>query len=180
MKVIYLLRHAKSSWKDPELDDLRRPLNKRGRQTAVAIARFLTAEGIVPATILCSPSVRTRETLDAISASFAEPVPTRFEQGIYEAHVVELLQRLQRLNNHLASVMVVGHNPGLELLTNVLTGAGQGNSGSRNTASYGEKFATGSLAVIEADIDTWADLKETTGRLVRFVRGRDLLADTDD
>lgn len=173
MKTIYLLRHAKSSWKDEALEDMHRPLNKRGRQTATAMGRYLADAAIVPATILCSPAVRTRETLDAISGDFAEPVPTRFEQGIYDAAADGLLERLRRLNDHLGSVMIIGHNPALaELLHLLAPDNGHGD--------MADKFPTGSLAVLEVDVDAWATVDPGTGKLVGFVYGRDLLGREED
>lgn len=175
MKTIYLLRHAKSSWKDSSLDDIQRPLNKRGRLTAAAMGRFLADEGIMPAMILCSSSVRTRETLDGIAEFFAEPVPTRFEPSIYEADVATLLNRVCRLNNQLASVMVIGHNPGMEELTRLLAPGGGKAGALEATATMAGKFATGSLAVIEAKVADWADVKAGCGDLMRFVPGRSLI-----
>ncbi len=173
MKTIYLLRHAKSSWKDDSLDDIERPLNKRGRQTAAAMGRHLADAGMAPETILCSPAVRTRETLDSISTVLAEPVPTRFEQEIYDAEAGDLLARLRRLNDHLGSVMIIGHNPAMEDLTRLLVpGADQ--------ERVGEKFPTGSLAVIAVDAASWAAVEPDSGRLVDFVYGRALTGKADD
>lgn len=173
MKTIYLLRHAKSSWKDDSLDDIDRPLNKRGRQTAAAMGRHLADAGMAPETILCSPAVRTRETLDGVSRALAEPVPTRFEQEIYDAEAGDLLARLRRLNDHLGSVMIIGHNPAMEDLARLLVP-------SADRERVGEKFPTGSLAVIEADAESWATVEPGAGRLVDFVYGRALTGKADD
>ena len=167
-KTLYLLRHFKSSWKDKKLEDFDRPLGKRGRQAAEAMAGYLARNGIDPAQILCSPSRRTRETLERMGEPFAA-VPTRFEKGIYLADASSLLRRLRRLGD-VASVMIVGHNPGLETLVSVLVGSGEKDLRAR----LAHKFPTGALAVLTADIEEWRRLEAGSARLVDFVCPRDL------
>lgn len=169
MKTIYLLRHAKSSWKDATLDDFDRPLNKRGRRAAKLMGRYLFASGIEPAQILCSSSQRTRETLKALQEAIGASIPIRFEKGIYLAEASELFARLRALGDSLPSVMVIGHNPGMERLALMLAVPG----GAEETR-LADKFPTGALAVLTADIDTWERLAPGTARLETFVRPRDL------
>jgi phosphohistidine phosphatase len=169
-KTLYLLRHAKSSWKDESLDDFDRPLNKRGRRAAMALGTYLARASIAPAQVLCSSAKRTRETMDIIQAELKSVVPIRFEKGIYLADSPSLLRRLKRLNDSLSSVMLVGHNPGLERLALMLIA--ESDDAVRRTLA--NKFPTGSLAVIESDVGRWADLKPGCGRLGSFVKGRDL------
>lgn len=172
MKTVHLLRHAKSSWKEEGLEDFDRPLGKRGRAAAVAIGAHLARESIVPDQILCSSARRTRETLDAIQAAAGAALPARFEKGLYLASAASLLRRLRRLNDTLSSVMLIGHNPGLEQLALALADAHGGDPELRRALAT--KFPTGGLAVIEADVARWADLLPSTGRLVAFTRPRDL------
>lgn len=173
MRTIYLLRHAKSSWKDEALDDFDRPLAKRGRRAATALGAYLATHRIVPAQVLCSPAKRTRETLERIQDALGAPLPTRFERAIYMAEAPDLLRRLRRLSDTLASAMLVGHNPGLERLAAILAAAGDEMLRRR----MAEKFPTAALAVICADIDHWADLQAGCGRIETFVTARDLEAE---
>jgi phosphohistidine phosphatase len=171
MKTLYLLRHAKSSWKDDGIEDFDRPLNKRGRAAAAAMGAHLARREVIPAQVLCSSAKRTRETWAHLQAAFGSAaVPVRFEKGIYLAEPVALLRRLRRLDDSLASAMLIGHNPGLELLAVSLSADGDEDL-RRQLAS---KFPTGTLAVLEAVIDRWADLRPGSCRLTEFVRARDL------
>lgn len=170
MKTLYLLRHAKSSWKKPARDDFERPLSKRGRRAAHLIGEYLGDRGIRPAQILCSPARRTRETCEHLESRFAAAVPVRLEKGIYLADAPALLRRLRRLSDSLPSVMVIGHNPGLERLALILIGAGDVEARQRLES----KFPTGALAVLTADIDQWRLLGPGCARLEVFVRPKDL------
>ncbi|QNT68338.1 SixA phosphatase family protein [Defluviicoccus vanus] len=168
MKTVLLLRHAKSSWKDVALPDIDRPLNGRGRAAARQMRDYMVRERWLPAQVLCSPSKRTRETLDVILEAFGEAVPVRYEKGIYLAEAPVLLRRLRRLNESLASVMVVGHNPGLERLALMLT-EGEDDPLRHELAA---KFPTGTFAAIGCDIDHWTELKPGCGNLEAFTRPR--------
>lgn len=170
MKSIFLLRHAKSSWKDDSVDDFDRPLTKRGRRAAAAIGTYLADAGLVPAQILCSSSQRTRETLACLQEHFALAVPVRFEKQLYLADAPLLLRRIKRLNDALASVMLIGHNPGIETLAFMLLGGGE----DAPKPAF-EKFATGALAVIATGVEHWGEFKPGIGRLESFVRGKDLV-----
>lgn len=172
MKMLYLLRHAKSSWKDEHLDDFERPLNKRGRAAAAVMGAYLARQQIVPSQVLCSSSKRTRETWSFLQEAFGtEAVPVRFEKGVYMAEPIALLRRVRRLDDSLVSVMVIGHNPGLELLALSLVAEGEQDLRGR----LATKFPTGTLAVLEAEIDAWTDLRPGCCRLLDFVRARDLV-----
>jgi phosphohistidine phosphatase len=170
MKTLYLLRHAKSSWKDDGLEDFDRPLSKRGRAAAKAMGEYLARHQIAPAQVLCSPAKRTRETLERLQDGIGPAVPVRFEKVIYMADAPALLRRLRRLNDSLPSAMLVGHNPGLEQLALILAAEQDGEP--RRQLQL--KFPTGSLAVMETDVDRWADLKPGCGRITAFVRAKDL------
>jgi phosphohistidine phosphatase len=173
MKTVYLLRHAKSSWKDDSTEDFDRPLNKRGRAAATAMGGYLARRSITPAQVLCSSAKRARETMERLQAALGPAVPVRFEKGLYMADAPVLLRRLKRLNDSIASAMLVGHNPGLERLALLLAADSEDPStDARRTLET--KFPTGSLAVIEADVDRWADLAPGCGRLTDFVRARDV------
>lgn len=170
LRKLYLLRHGKSSWDDPALDDFERPLTGRGRKAARRMAAHFAATGIRPALVLVSAARRTRATYDAMGAALVG-VPMAIEDGLYEAGKSELMERLRALDEHLGSVMLIGHNPGLERLTQALI---HGHGDEHAVARLKEKFPTGALAVLEADVDRWAKLAGGTCRLVDFVRPKDL------
>lgn len=170
MKTVFLLRHAKSSWKEIALADIDRPLNKRGTAAAKQMRDHIGREAWLPAQVLCSPAKRTRETLDHILDAFGAAVPVRFEKGIYMAEAQTLLRRLRRLSDSLGSVMVIGHNPGLEHMALMLTDA-EDTPLRRDMAG---KFPTGALAIIGCAVDHWTDLKPACGQLEVFLRPKDI------
>jgi phosphohistidine phosphatase len=170
MRQLFLLRHAKSSWDDPGQDDFDRPLNARGRKAAGAMARHLRERGIRPAMILCSAARRTRETYEILSPSI-EGIPVAFEAELYEATRRDLVGRLRRLDDHLGSVLLIGHNPGLARLAAALC---HGHGDSKALARLAEKYPTGTLATLETDIARWGALDDGTCRLTAFMRPADL------
>lgn len=170
MLQVLLLRHAKSSWDDEAADDYDRRLSGRGRKNARALAKYLQASGFHPAMVLCSAATRTRETF-AILESSLEGIPVSFEAELYEATKHDLLTRLRRLDSHLESVLLIGHNPGLERLAAALC---NGHGHPIALARMTEKFPTGTLAVLNADMADWAALEDGSCRLAEFVRPADL------
>jgi phosphohistidine phosphatase len=113
MKRLYFLRHAKSSWKDTSLADHDRPLAGRGRRAAKTIARHVREQGIEPELVLCSLARRARETLDRIEPALGTPT-IRVEGDLYAASGPALLDRLRDVPHTVESVMLIGHNPGLQ------------------------------------------------------------------
>lgn len=176
MKRIYLLRHAKSSWEDVGMDDFQRPLNPRGRKAAKRMGRFFKERGIRPAMILCSAALRTRSTFEILEHHL-EGVPVSFEDGLYEATRGDLLHRLQRLDGHLTSVLMIGHNPGLEKLALGLSG---GHGEAAAVERLDQKYPTGALAVLETTVPHWPELDTGTCRLVDFIRPKDLDPEDED
>lgn len=170
MRQLFLLRHAKSSWDNNVPDDFDRPLNGRGRRNAQALSTHLAHGHVRPALVLCSAAKRTSETYDILEPAL-EGVPVAFESDLYEATKHDLMTRLRRLDDHLSSVLVIGHNPGLERLAAALC-AGHGEKAP--LAMLAEKYPTGTLAVLETDIEHWAALEDGCCRLAQFVRPADL------
>jgi phosphohistidine phosphatase len=167
MKRVYLLRHAKSSWKDVSLADRDRPLAGRGKRAAKATADHLEAEKVRPDLVLCSPARRTRETLELVASVLGE-VEVMFEPGLYGATETELLERLGALPEEVDSVMIIGHNPGLEELALTLASEGA------ELPRMREKYPTGALATIDLPADLWSTIEPGTGELVAYVRPGDL------
>jgi phosphohistidine phosphatase len=164
MKRVYLLRHAKSSWKHPELPDHDRPLAGRGRRAAKAILRHMRAQELVPELVLCSSARRTRETLERIEPALRH-APVRVERELYGASAHELLARLRRLPDDLESVLVIGHNPGMHELALELAGSAPELAG---------KFPTAALATLAFHGSAWGELGPEATELVELTRPRDL------
>lgn len=120
MRTIILLRHGKSSWSDPTLSDVDGPLAPRGKRASRRIAKYLRRKRIRPALALCSPSLRTRQTLEAIEPSLGKNCCVELVAELYAASERELLERLRALPESAASVMLIGHNPALQQLALVL------------------------------------------------------------
>jgi phosphohistidine phosphatase len=167
VKRLYLLRHAKSSWKDTSLPDRDRPLAARGRRAAKAIARHLREQGIEPELVLCSTARRARETLDRIEPAFGKPV-IRVEDDLYAASADALLERLRSVPDTVESVMLIGHNPGLQELALTLARR------SDTVRELEAKYPTAALATLMVPVESWQELDGETAELVALVRPRDL------
>jgi phosphohistidine phosphatase len=159
--TLYLLRHAKSSWADPALPDHERPLAPRGRRDSKRIAKHLRRLGYEPELILCSSAARTRETLDLVRPA----VPTSevmVEDELYAASSEELLARIRLVPDAVASVMLIGHNPGLEQLALALASAGD------ELEQLAAKFPTAALATL-AVANSWSRLAPGDATLDAYV-----------
>ncbi len=170
MKILFLLRHAKSSWKRPSLADFDRPLKGRGRKACKIMGAYLHSHEMKPQIILCSAAKRARQTLSEISGKRPPSVPTLFEESLYHASPITMLQHLRGLDDGIASAMIIGHNPGLEDLAYALTGSGDVAA----LEAMERKFPTAALAVLSAPIDTWRELGPGGARLDHFIKPKDL------
>jgi len=121
MKTLFLLRHAKSSWKDKALPDFERPLNSRGRKASETISVLLKQETISPDLILSSCALRARETIEIIVRSTRLRSELRFDERIYEASATRLIEVVTQIEKNVRSALIVGHNPGMEELLSALT-----------------------------------------------------------
>lgn len=169
VRRLYVLRHAKSSWDDPGLPDRLRPLTRRGRTAVAALDRHMRAAGIAPGLVLCSPAVRARQTWEGVAPGLPAGTPVEVDDALYGAGADDLLRRLRGLPSDLASVLVVGHNPGLADLTLGLVG--HGDRALRRRLET--KFPTGALATLDAP-GAWHDLAWQTSTLLAYVVPRDL------
>jgi phosphohistidine phosphatase len=167
---LYVLRHAKSSWDEPGLDDHDRPLAPRGRDAAKAMAAHVRAQAIRPELVICSSARRARETLDGV-----DPAGQRLiEPGVYSASATDLLQRLRRVPAATESVMVIGHNPTLQMLVLCLVDPGSATlGGGSHLEAVRGKFPTGALATLQFD-GGWGELAPGRAELAGFVRPRQL------
>ncbi len=167
MKRLYLLRHAKSSWKDLSLADHDRPLAGRGRRASKAIARLLRDRSIEPDLVLCSTARRARETLDRIAPALGTPA-VEIEPDLYVADARGLLQRLRSVPDAIESVMLIGHNPAIHELAIDLARP------SPTPSELEAGYPTAALAVLTVTASTWSRLGHGTTDLVELVKPRDL------
>ena len=160
MKSLYVLRHAKSSWDNAGLADFDRPLNDRGELTAPFMGKLMAANGFEPDAIISSPAVRARETARLAKEAGRFAADIVHDERIYEASVRTLLVVASSIDDQFESVMLVGHNPGMEGLVKLLTGKP-------------EAMPTAALAAIDLDIEQWADIDSGLGNLRRLLRPKE-------
>lgn len=170
MLTVSLLRHAKSSWDDSDLQDIERPLGDRGRKDAPRMAAWMARNGVAPQLILCSPSVRTRQTLDLVLTALKGKPAVSHEDDLYLASAGTLLKRIRKVEADVTHVMLVGHDPGMHGLAMDLSGSGR----PEDLEALAAKFPTAGLAVIAFDTRTWSGIKAGNGRLVVFMTPRRL------
>lgn len=171
MLTLSLLRHAKSSWDDLELDDFERPLAKRGISAAPQMGRALRELDAKPDLVLCSTAVRTRATLALVLLELGPPPPeVSYDDGLYLASPAAMLTRIRKADDRFPHVMLVGHNPGTHALALELTGVAK----REDMAELAAKFPTAGLAIITFDVDRWRDVKSGTGQLKLFMTPRKL------
>src|SRR5262249_43333708 len=159
----------KSSWDDPTIPDRDRPLAPRGFRACELVAEYLRRQEITPWLVLCSSSMRTRQTLEGVSVGFSYPVEALIEHGLYGATAAELLDRLRVVDGSVASVMLIGHNPAIqELSTNLVRPRTHGDP-------LRDKFPTGALATLKL-ASSWTALAPGSATLTAFVSPKDLKA----
>ena len=155
MKTLLNLRHAKSRWKHPELSDNDRPLNKRAKHHAPLMGRLLKEKGLVPDLIISSTAVRAKDTALVVGEVVGYTKKINFLSSLYSASPDAHIQAINDVagDNNYSTLLVVGHNPGLEELIEVLTGDLQ-------------QLSTCALAIIEIPIQKWSFIKEKQGKLI--------------
>lgn len=167
MKTLTLLRHAKSGWDDPSLSDFERPLNARGHVAARAMGREMRALGLAGDRIVASPAARVTETIDGLAESYGPLAPV-YDERIYLASLDTLLDIVRATDDAHHTLLLVGHNPGMERLALLLSRGGPLHD------EVALKYPTGALAEISFPVDHWRDVAESGGTLERFLRPRDL------
>ena len=160
-KTLLLLRHAKSSWKDHSLRDHDRPLNKRGERDAPRMGRLVRENGLVPSIIVSSTATRARSTAHAAAEASGFDGLVIETEALYHALAEDIAEVVRDVPEPHAVAMIVSHNPGLEDAIAYFAGA------------Y-EIMPTGALAHIELDVETWAEVDRSTGRLNTIWRPREL------
>jgi phosphohistidine phosphatase len=165
--VLYLLRHAKSSWDNPSLPDHDRPLARRGQRACATLTRHLRREHISPELVLCSSSIRTRDTLAGIERGFDRQADISIEERLYASSAEDLLARLQEVPDAVQSLMMIGHFPAIQELAVYLAVVGE----LRDAVTA--KFPTAALATLRCT-RSWKRLGPGSAELLAFVKPREL------
>ena len=176
MRRLLLLRHAKAERLQPGGRDHDRILAKRGRDDAAAVGAYLVRHKLIPDQALVSTSARTRETWALVAKSFATKVPpVEFEETIYEASPEAILKAVRASDPAAKTLVVVGHNPGMQQLAAMLIASGDVEARQRLL----EEFPTSAIAIISFAVQEWESLHANGGRLEHFVTPQTLEATTD-
>jgi phosphohistidine phosphatase len=166
-KRLFILRHAKSSWDDPGLEDHERPLAPRGQRACKVMAEHLRTNAIEPELVLCSTARRTRETLEGVAPTGKHVI----ESELYSASTGDLVDRLHGVPDDVGSVMLIGHNPALQMLVLRLSRRDPEAAGMR--AAVERKFPTGALATLTFECG-WSELGPGSARLAGFLTPKEL------
>ena len=170
MKRLTILRHAKSDWNDPHLEDFNRPLNDRGWKSARRIGRELEKRGTKFDLVIASPAARVRETIDGLTEKLPLNVEIRFEPRMYAATQEMLLSIVRDIRENSHAPLLVGHNPGLQQLIVALTR----NDGHGLRRHVEQKFPTAALAAIQLPAHRWIEVKPATGEITDLILAKDL------
>ncbi|MFF9558359.1 SixA phosphatase family protein [Streptomyces albus] len=158
---IVLLRHAKADW--PQVADHERPLSERGRLEAPAAGEWLAKQGITPQLTLCSTATRTRETWKLAAPHLPRRPRTVYEERLYEAPPGLIIEIVNEVAEEVRDLLVVGHNPGMQSVADVLAGEADGDARER----LARGFPTGSLAVLR-HTGSWKALEAGRAHLTHF------------
>lgn len=156
MKTLLLLRHAKSSWNEPDLQDHNRPLSKRGKHDAPLVGKLILEQELTPDLIISSTAKRAQDTARLAAEACGYEGEIELCQELYLSDTTCYLDTLSGLPDQVSRVMLVGHNPDLEDLLALLT-------------DYNEPFPTGTLAQVELNIASWQSLSEATDGFLKNV-----------
>jgi phosphohistidine phosphatase len=162
MKTLLLLRHAKSEHLRPGMSDFDRALNERGRTQAQALGRYLKKQNRKIDLVLCSTAARARETTELVQEAAALSAEVRYEQTMYDANPLELLELVAEIEDHVSVALVVGHNPGMEQLLHLLTGRL-------------ERLSTCTLVQVSLDVPVWNGARESQASLDWIVNASDFI-----
>jgi len=168
MRRLMLLRHAKSDRSEPGGSDRERVLNGRGRETAPRIGAYMASHGLVPDLVISSPAARTKETWELVAPALRKPPRVRYDEDIYRNDPRLLIDLIAETEPGVQVLLLVGHNPSLASVAELLTASGHGDARQR----LRENFPTAALAVIDFPFDSWDAIHPRSGRLDRLITPR--------
>ncbi len=163
MKRIYLVRHAKSSWKEALPDHLR-PLKKRGRKDAAKVGKYLQERGFIPSIIVSSDATRAMETAKILSEALNIEEPPTLEANLYESGVKEYLKVIQETSEDYDSIMLVGHNPIITDTALALTGE-----------KIYKWMKTSTVAILDCSVESWSELSPRSCKSISLITPKDTL-----
>ena len=175
MLRLMLLRHAKSDWSSSGMQDAVRPLTERGVAAARLMGGYMARHSLIPQRVLCSPSRRTHQTWAEIAPQWPAEVEATFDERLYAATPQVVLSIVRAQKDAKRSLLVIGHNPGLQEMAELLIAAGDVELRER----LREKFPTAALAVIDFAVKKWGRIHNRSGRLDRYVTPRSIAAATN-
>jgi phosphohistidine phosphatase len=170
MLELLLLRHAKSRWDQPGVDDHDRELAPRGERAARRMGRLLAERRLVPDRVLCSTARRAARTWELAAAELGGAPEPVLDRALYLATPERLLEAVRRRGGDARRLLVVGHNPGMHAFATLVAADGAADARARLAA----KFPTAALAQVAVDAPSWSGLATGSGRLAAFWRPRDL------
>lgn len=157
MKRLYIVRHAKSTWDLPELEDIERPLSKRGKKDAPKMGKYLKKNKHIPEIIISSPAKRAFKTARLLAEELGYPEENIVKnENLYEAGLETLLDVIRNIEDKYEKAMIVGHNPGFNSLAEALGGETIDN------------IPTCGVYCVDLDIKAWKDVSKGKGRMVFF------------
>ncbi len=163
MKKIYIIRHAKSSWKDLDMDDFDRPLKKRGKDDIKLVANWLKKRDIKPDIVLCSPAIRAKMTLKILKKVLdIKKEAIVFDRGIYMAKTRYLIELISDIDDRYDTLFLIGHNPSLSELAEYLCDMSM------------TDIPTSGVVAVKFDIDKWSKIKNKKGDMLFFVSPKKL------
>lgn len=162
MKTLLIMRHAKSSWADPSLSDHQRPLNRRGREAAPRMGRLLKAHSLIPEHVICSTSVRTRQTYELVRQEWTAAINSDFLDELYHCPAERIPEIFRQIPSNTDRLLMIGHNPGIaDFLA--------------HQVGYQAKFPTAALAWLTVEIPSWDHFSsESPITMQKIWRPRDL------
>jgi phosphohistidine phosphatase len=156
MKLLYLVRHAKSSWRDSALDDIERPLNKRGKRDAPFMGELLKEKVVNPDVVFSSPAKRASKTAQIIAEQIGySKKDIIYTEEIYEASSHELVEFIKKIDDEYNSVMIFGHNPGFTMLNNFLS------------KKYIDNIPTCGIVALEFN-SSWEEIEKNSAKMLFF------------
>ncbi len=162
LKTLYLVRHAKSSWKNPELSDSERPLNKRGKHDAPLVGKFLKQKNEIPELIVSSPAKRALKTAEYFAEELHISKKIILVESLYMAGIKDFISVIENIGDSVDSVMLFSHNPGITDFANYITDTDI------------ENIPTAGTARIDFNISSWKDCRNTKGELRFFISPKKL------
>ena len=170
MTILTVLRHAKSSWGDPEVTDFDRPLNHRGRKAAKAVGEELRRRHVRFDHVFASPALRVRQTIDLLAKGLGTDLDVTFNETIYENELDGLFRLVRSIPETAHAPLLVGHNPGLQQLVLKLTHDDDQSLRER----VQDKFPTAAVAVIKLAADRWTEVESASGEIAELILPKEL------